>query len=118
MFKCTKCLREFKTKIGLGTHLGHGCVGWPDDIRNKKLVLLAERGHKCWECGRKNWRGKPITLELDHIDGNSDNDDRVNLRILCLLCHSQTETFRGKNVGAPISKRRRALEQTILNRFK
>lgn len=42
--------------------------------------------------------GKPLVLELDHIDGNNQNDQRHNLRYLCPNCHSQTPTFRGKNI--------------------
>ena len=43
------------------------------------------------------WLDKNITLHLDHINGiNSDN--RIeNLRFLCPNCHSQTDTYCGKN---------------------
>lgn len=42
--------------------------------------------------------GKKINCELDHIDGNRTNHLLENLRILCPNCHSQTNTFRGKNI--------------------
>ena len=32
-------------------------------------------------------------MQLDHIDGNSDNNFLDNLRLLCPNCHTQTETF-------------------------
>ena len=43
--------------------------------------------------------GKPIPLELDHIDGNHYNNELINVRIVCPNCHAQTETNSGKNVG-------------------
>ena len=41
--------------------------------------------------------GEPIPLELDHIDGDRENNSRENCRLLCANCHSQTPTFRGRN---------------------
>lgn len=53
--------------------------------------------NECSECGQLPiWNGKPLTLELDHIDGNSFNNELSNLRILCGHCHSQTLNFRGR----------------------
>lgn len=49
---------------------------------------------KCEVCGITEWNGKPLSLELHHINGNS-NDNRIeNLQILCPNCHSQTDTYR------------------------
>ena len=54
--------------------------------------------YKCAECDNDGmWRGKPIALELDHIDGNDHNNTPSNLRYLCPNCHAQTKTFRGRN---------------------
>lgn len=57
-------------------------------------LLLEE---KCYECGMlPEWNGKPLCLQLDHINGVA-NDNRIeNLRFLCPNCHSQTLTFAGK----------------------
>lgn len=69
---------------------------WPISIKRKHI--LEEQDYKCDECTvTEIWNGKPLKLELDHIDGNKENNDRENLRFLCPNCHSQTETFRGKN---------------------
>lgn len=64
-----------------------------------KKRILHERNYKCEECGLGNsWNGKAIVLELDHIDGNNQNNSPDNLRILCPNCHSQTPTFRARNI--------------------
>jgi hypothetical protein len=62
-----------------------------------KLELLA---NKCYECNNVGiWLNQPLSLHLDHIDGNPRNNDISNLRLLCPNCHSQTETYCGKNVN-------------------
>lgn len=53
---------------------------------------------KCELCGwaKKSIDGR-IPLELDHINGNHEDNRLVNLRILCPNCHSLQPTHRGKN---------------------
>lgn len=65
-------------------------------IRKKKRVRIEQDG-KCIICNISEWLGTPITLEVDHIDGDNSNNSRENLRALCPNCHSQTETWRGAN---------------------
>jgi Zn finger protein HypA/HybF involved in hydrogenase expression/predicted nucleic acid-binding Zn ribbon protein len=61
--------------------------------------LLYERNYTCEECGTgAEWNGKPLSLELDHIDGDHSNNKIENLRILCPNCHTQTPTHRSKNI--------------------
>lgn len=52
----------------------------------------------CSSCNINTWNNKPICLEIDHIDGNNSNNDITNFRYLCPNCHSQTDTFRAKNI--------------------
>lgn len=67
-------------------------------INLKKWLLEAGLlENKCILCGQGPvWNDRPLVLQLDHINGVS-NDHRIeNLRILCPNCHTQTETFAGK----------------------
>ena len=51
----------------------------------------------CSECGIAEYNEKPIVLQLDHINGKSKDHTLKNLRLLCPNCHSQTDTWCGKN---------------------
>ena len=62
----------------------------------KRLIKEEYKEYKCEICGLTEWQGKHITLQLDHIDGNHNNNSLDNLCILCPNCHSQTDTFAGK----------------------
>lgn len=55
--------------------------------------------YKCEECGLENWNGKRLSLHLDHINGDRWDHKLTNLRFLCPNCHSQTETYTGKNIN-------------------
>ena len=39
------------------------------------------------------------TVELDHVNGNNRDNRLENLRFLCPNCHSQTDTYKGKNIN-------------------
>ena len=66
-------------------------------IERLKKLIVHEQSNKCNRCGLNSWNDKPLVLELDHIDGNNKNNVRENLRCLCPNCHSQTDTWRGRN---------------------
>lgn len=65
----------------------------------KRLISENILENKCSECSLSGiWNNKPITLQLDHINGIR-NDNRIeNIRLLCPNCHSQTHTFSGRNL--------------------
>lgn len=65
---------------------------------SKKKIIEKEQNYKCKECQiEKVWNNKPLVFHLDHIDGNNRNNIKSNLRCICPNCHSQTETYAGRN---------------------
>jgi hypothetical protein len=59
----------------------------------KEGILINE----CYSCGIDSWLDKPLSLQLDHKNGKNNDNTVDNLRLLCPNCHSQTETYAGKN---------------------
>jgi Zn finger protein HypA/HybF involved in hydrogenase expression len=67
------------------------------DLR-KRLVKEKILEKKCRDCGiEEKYNNKPITLHLEHINGDHFDNRIENLTILCPNCHSQTPTFGGRN---------------------
>jgi len=64
-----------------------------------KKRLLAEGLFEsiCSICKLEKWLDEPISLELDHMNGDNSDNRIENLRLLCPNCHSTTSTYRGKN---------------------
>jgi hypothetical protein len=71
-------------------------------VRNRyhlknRLIATGLRQNRCEECGIDEWRGKPLSLALHHINGDGLDNRLENLAILCPNCHSQTPNFGVKN---------------------
>lgn len=64
-------------------------------VVRKRFLKLVD--YKCVIRSTINWMNKPLILEMDHIDGDRDNNDWDNLRLLCPNCHSQTDTYGSRN---------------------
>ena len=68
-------------------------------LRNR-LLREGLKERKCECCGRVEWLGKPIPLELHHVNGDNRDHRMENLQMLCPNCHAMTETYRGRNKSA------------------
>lgn len=78
-----------------------------------KKFLLRTYGHHCFKCRNTQWNNIPITLELEHKDGNSENNSLENVELLCPNCHSQTSTYKSKNKGNGRFSRRKRYQEGL-----
>lgn len=98
---------QIKSKRGkncrICTRIDHNDLFVSDCKHTRHVVKIAIIRDKLipYQCSLCNlidsWNDKPITLQLDHINGINNDNRLINLRFLCPNCHSQTETFCGAN---------------------
>jgi Zn finger protein HypA/HybF involved in hydrogenase expression len=69
------------------------------NLAHLKVRLVRDRlmEKRCSICGLTDWRGQPLSLVLDHVNGVNNDHRLENLRFLCPNCNSQQETFAGRN---------------------
>ena len=77
----------------------------PDTIRK---FLFEQAHYKCEQCGFEGYNVKTgrTILQIHHIDGNSSNNNKENLQVLCPNCHAMTENFMGLNKGKSARNKR------------
>lgn len=80
--------------------LEHVLVPGSTYSRTKLKERLYETGlkaRKCEACGQgETWRGAPMSLILDHVNGVADDNRLENLRIVCPNCAATLETHCGR----------------------
>ena len=59
------------------------------DALRRRLLKEGVKEHRCEICDATEWIGKPIPLELDHINRNHSDNRLSNLQIICPNCHAQ-----------------------------
>lgn len=64
----------------------------------KRLVEGKYKEYKCEHCGISEWDGKPLRLQVHHINGDHNDNRLENLQLLCPNCHTQTDTYARNNV--------------------
>lgn len=70
---------------------------YSNELVKQRIVNQNLLEYKCSKCGIDHWQGETIVLDLDHINGNNRDNRISNLRYLCPNCHSQTDTYKGRN---------------------
>lgn len=72
---------------------------WSDlTVSQRKTRILIEQNYSCALCKiGMTWNDLPLQFDVDHIDGDRNNNTRENLRCVCPNCHSQTPTYKSKN---------------------
>lgn len=65
----------------------------------KRILKEGLLEYRCALCGLTDmWNGQKLVLHIDHINGINTDHRLCNLRFLCPNCHSQTDTYCGKNL--------------------
>jgi hypothetical protein len=65
----------------------------------RRLIRDGLLDNVCSRCGNDSWMNRPLSLQLEHINGDNRDHRRENLTLLCPNCHSQTLTYAGRNKG-------------------
>jgi hypothetical protein len=114
-----KCLNDYRYKIYIESWLAgkesggkkHGIVS--GQVRR---FLIEQYDKKCSLCGwcEVNPHTSRVPVEVDHINGDWQNNSLENLRLLCPNCHSLTATYKAANKGKGRDWRRRLYSMSIL----
>lgn len=93
--------KDWEQKWFAGEVSGNTDSVWLEPSKRVKNYLFRIYDNKCARCGwgETNPYTGTIPLEVEHIDGNSENTTPENVTLLCPNCHSLTATYRGANRG-------------------
>lgn len=111
--------RECRARFGFSNDAWREAVARGDIVPRSRLIPLEDllvrgrrtsRGHlkrrlidaglkedKCEECGISEWLGRPLSVQLHHRNGDGTDNRLFNIQFLCPNCHSQTDTWGGRN---------------------
>ena len=111
MIMFSKLFARFKSKKRKPLHRGGRIPKIPNKemfVKESKVSPRALRKrvlsdelvpYVCQICGQKPiWKGKPMPLILDHINGVRDDNRLFNLRFVCSNCDTQLPTYKARNI--------------------
>lgn len=96
VFCSNRCQRAMERGENVARWLATG-IGAPGSGHGHyiRTYVLADQGEVCAICGgATTWNELPLRFVLDHVDGDSANNHRDNLRLICPNCDSQLPTFK------------------------
>ena len=93
---CKSCLKIPLDKILVKDSSYHNTTYLRDRLFRDKI-----KKRICENCGITEWLGKPVALQLHHINGDRTDHRLENLQIVCPNCHAQTKTYCGKQNKLP-----------------
>lgn len=99
------CQQEYEYKLWVEKYKQDNSIAksskWGQIPNQLRRYIFEKFENKCCLCGWSeiNPYTNTLPLEIDHIDGNSENNLENNLRLICPNCHSLTFTYRGANRG-------------------
>lgn len=104
-FCSNKCQVKYQYKLYIdkwkkGNVSGNRGISTKNISAHLRRYLVIKYGERCSLCGwnKRHVKGY-VPLEIDHIDGNSENNIENNLRLLCPNCHSLTLSYKNLNKG-------------------
>jgi len=88
---------------------------YSNEMVKQRIVKQGLLEYKCIKCGIDSWQGESIVLDLDHINGVNTDNRLSNLRFLCPNCHSQTDTYKGRNKN---TGKKKVSDEELLTAYK
>lgn len=104
-----KCSGAHKEDKFVEAFLNNSLKAGSSTTRSIRKYLSRTAGERCQECGwakRHSVTGR-VPIEVDHVDGNAENNSPNNVRLVCPGCHALTPTFRNLNKGKGRAARRK-----------
>ena len=85
----------------VGMRAGEQHHGWKGGYRSYRRRAIKQYGAKCSNehCPIPTTRMSTKMLDVDHTDGNRENNDITNLRVLCVWCHAERTAVHGNSYG-------------------